>query len=50
MTLLRLRTLEICQQEACALNIVSEVLIFAHPRGDNYKNASENISIHEGLF
>lgn len=45
MTLLGLRTLEMCLQKASALNTVSEMRVCAHPHGDSHKNAFEPISI-----
>lgn len=44
MTLLRLRTLEMCLEEASALYIVPKVLMCAHPHGANHRNASEHVS------
>ena len=46
MTLLGLRTLDMCLREARALNPGSEVLLCANLHGDNPQNAFEHISVH----
>lgn len=50
MALLRLRTLEMCLQEASALNIVSAVLLCAHPHGETTEMLLSILASHERLL
>lgn len=50
MALLRLRILEKCLQEASALNIVSAVLLCAHPHGETTEVLLSALASQERLL